>query len=260
LGREGDEMMRLRDKVAIVTGGSRGIGRAIALGLAREGAKVVINYCNNKGAAEEVVGLIREKGGTAIAVKADTSCSQEVLGMVRETLETFQTIDILVNNAGICIFKDFLEITEEEWDKVLAVNLKGYFLCSQAVARVMVERGIKGKIICISSISSIVGGSKQAHYCASKAGINLLTKSMAIALGPYGITCNAILPGTIETDINREELADPKRRDYLVERVPLKRLGLPEDVVGAVIFLASEEAAWITGSTLVIDGGTIVNY
>jgi len=251
--------MRLKDKVAVVTGGSRGIGRAIALRLGQEGAKVVVNYVSNAEAAREVVESIREAGSEAIAVQADVADARAVHRMVQTTLDTFGTIDILVNNAGICPFRDFLEISEELWDRVLDVNLKGHFLCSQAVAKVMVERGIKGRIISISSISGIVGGSQQAHYCASKGGINQLIKSMAIALGPYGITCNAILPGTVETDINKEDLADPDKRRYMINRTPLRRLGQPDDIAGAVVFLASEDASWITGSALVVDGGALVN-
>jgi L-rhamnose 1-dehydrogenase len=142
---------------------------------------------------------------------------------------------------------------------VLDVNLKGYFLVGQAVARVMVERGIRGRIIAVSSISAEFGGSSQAHYCASKAGINLLVKSMAISLGPHGITVNAVLPGTVETDINRDALADPVVRDYWSKRAPLGRLGQPEDVAGPVLFFATDDSAWCTGALLVVDGGTSVN-
>jgi len=148
---------------------------------------------------------------------------------------------------------------EAVWDEVLDVNLKGYFLCSQAVARVMVERGIRGRLIAISSISAELGGSNQAHYCASKAGINLLVKSMAIALGPHGITCNAVLPGTVETDINRQMLTDPEVCAYWSTRTPLGRMGTPEDITGPVLFFASDDSNWCTGSMLVVDGGTSVN-
>ncbi len=251
--------MRLKGKVAIVTGSSRGIGRAIALRFGQEGAKVVVNYVSHDEAAQEVVRSIREAGSEAIAVKADVSDPKAVAFLVESTLNAFGTIDILVNNAGICPFKDFLAISEELWDRVLDVNLKGYFLCSQAVAKVMVERGIKGRIINIGSISSLGGGSQQAHYCAAKGGINSLTKSMAIALGPYGITCNAILPGTVETDINKEDLSNPEKREYMVNRTPLRRLGKPEDIAGPAVFFASEDSDYVTGATLVVDGGFLVN-
>ncbi len=252
-------MKRLQGKNAIVTGSSRGIGRAIAIRLAQEGANVVVNYASNAQAAHEVADIIRQQGVRALVYKADVSKAQEVQAMVKAALDEFEAIHILVNNAGICPFEDFLNISEELWDRVLAVNLKGCFLCSQAVAKSMIERGVKGRIINISSISSLVGGSRQAHYCASKAGINLLTMSMAIALGPYGITCNAVLPGTIETDVNKEDLSDPEKRAYMIRRTPLGRLGVPEDVPGAVVFLASDDADYITGSLLVVDGGMLIN-
>ncbi len=149
---------------------------------------------------------------------------------------------------------------EEVWDRALDTTLKGAFLCSQAVANSMIEKGIRGRIINIGSISSIVGGAQQAHYCSSKAGINLLTASMAISLGQYGITCNAILPGPIETDINRDDLASPEKREYFIHRTPLGRIGQPEDVAGPVIFFATDDSAWCTGSTLVCDGGILVNF
>jgi len=250
--------MLLKDKVAIVTGAGRGIGRAIAVRFGREGARVaVVNLHRDKGL--ETVRLIEEAGGQARFVPTDVSDHRQVQAMVDAVLAEWQTIDILVNNAGICPFETFLEMSEELWDRVLAVNLKGYFLCSQAVARVMVEQEVKGRIIAVSSISSEFGGSSQAHYCASKAGINLLVKSMAISLGPHGITCNAVLPGTVETDINREALADPAVRGYWSERTPLGRVGEPEDIAGPVLFFATEESAWCTGAMLVADGGASVN-
>jgi L-rhamnose 1-dehydrogenase len=250
--------MHLSGKVAIVTGAARGIGRAIALRLGQEKASVaVVDLREDEG--HETARLIEAARGQAMFVCTDVSDQSQVQAMVDTVLKQWSTIHILVNNAGICPFEDFLEISEALWDQVLDVNLKGYFLCSQAVAKVMVEQGVKGRIIAVSSISSEFGGSSQAHYCASKAGINLLVKSMAISLGPYGITCNAVLPGTVETDINRETLADPAARDYWSKRAPLGRLGQPEDVAGPVLFFASDDSAWCTGSMLVVDGGTSVN-
>ncbi len=251
--------MRLAGKAAIVTGAARGIGRAIALRLAQEGADVAIADLRDA-QGHETAQAIEALGRRGLFIHADVSNPQDVERMVQATLDAFGSIDILVNNAGICPFKPVLEISAELWDQVLATNLKGYFLCAQAVARVMIERGIRGRIINISSISSIVGGEQQAHYCASKAGINLLTKSLAIALGPHGITCNAILPGTVETDINREDLADEAKRTMLIERTPLRRLGQPEDIAGPVVFFASDDAAYCTGAMLVVDGGAIVTY
>jgi len=250
--------MRLNGKVAIVTGAARGIGRAIALRFAEEGARVaVVDVREDEGG--RTVRLIEAAGGEATFVVTDVSIAQQVQEMVETVLQRWSTVDILVNDAGICPFEGFLEMPETLWDQVLDVNLKGYFLCSQAVARVMVERGIRGRIIAISSISSEFGGSAQAHYCASKAGINLLVKSMAISLGPHGITCNAVLPGTVETDINRQMLSDPEVRAYWSTRTPLGRIGMPEDITGPVLFFASDDSNWCTGSMLVVDGGTSVN-
>jgi L-rhamnose 1-dehydrogenase len=250
--------MRLEGKVAIVTGAARGIGQAIALRFGQEGARVaIIDLRETEG--QETVRLIEAIGGQAIFVRADVSNSAQVQAMVQEVLNRWGTIDILVNDAGICPFEGFLEMPESLWDQVLDVNLKGYFLVSQAVARVMVEQGIRGRIIAVSSISAKFGGSSQAHYCASKAGINLLVKSMAISLGPHGITVNAVLPGTVETDINRDALADPVAREYWSKRAPLGRLGQPEDIAGPVLFFATDDSAWCTGALLVADGGTSVN-
>jgi L-rhamnose 1-dehydrogenase len=250
--------MRLKSKIAIVTGATRGIGRAIAVRLGQEGACIaVVGRDEDKGG--ETVRLIEAAGSQALFVRADVSDGAQVQAMVDAVVQRWGRVDILVNNAAICPFMGFLEMPESVWEQVLDVNLKGYFLCSQAVAREMVAQGIKGRIIAVSSISAEFGGSQQAHYCASKAGINLLIKSMAISLGPYGITCNAVLPGTVETDINRDVLADPLVRDYWSQRAPLGRIGQPEDVAGPVLFFASDDSAWCTGSLLVVDGGTSVN-
>ncbi len=250
--------MRLQGKVAIVTGAARGIGRAIALRFAREGARVAIVDLRESEAAA-TVDAIGQAGGAALFVKADVSSGEQVHAMIDAVVARWGTIDILVNDAGICPFETFLDMPEALWDRVLDTNLKGYFLCSQAVARVMVSQGVRGRIIAISSISAEFGGSSQAHYCASKAGINLLVKSMAISLGPHGITCNAVLPGTVETDINRQALADPATRAYWSGRAPLGRLGQPEDIAGPALFFATEDSAWCTGALLVVDGGTSVN-
>ena len=251
--------MRFKDKVVIVTGAARGIGRAIAEGFTREGARVVIADVRRE-EGEGTAARLAELGGQGLFIQTDTSRKADVDAMVQRTVDEFGRIDVLVNDAGICPFEDFLTMSEELWDRVLDVNLKGYFLCSQAVARVMVAKGIRGRIVHVSSISAIVGGAQQAHYCASKAGINLLSASMAIALGPYGITSNCVLPGPILTDINREDLSNPEKVAYFQKRTPIKGIGDPEDVVGPVLFYASDEAAYCTGSTLVVDGGILVNF
>jgi L-rhamnose 1-dehydrogenase len=251
--------MRLNNKTAIVTGASRGIGRAIAIGFAKEGAKVVVASNEPPEVGNQVVNEIVGAGGQAIYVVCDVSDQNQVNRMVEEAVARFGQIDILVNNAGICPFHEFLTMPLELWERVTNVNQKGTFLCSQAVANHMVERGIKGRIVSTSSIGAWVGGSTQVHYCPTKAAIENMMKSMAVALGPYGITCNSVLPGAIETDINREDLADPVKREYFINRTPLRRLGQPEDLVGAYLFFASDESYFVTGSSLLVDGGMFVN-
>ena len=250
--------MRLANKVAIVTGAARGIGRAIARRLGQEGARVaVVDLREQEGT--ETVRLIEAEGGSAMFIHTDVSNNNQVQAMVDTVVEQWDTIDILVNNAGICPFEDFLQLTETLWDQVLAINLKGYFLCAQAVAKVMIQQQVKGRIIAVSSISSEFGDNTQAHYCASKAGVNLLVKSMAISLGPHGITCNAVLPGAVETDLNRHIMADPATREQWSKRAALGRLGQPEDIAGPVLFFASDDSNWCNGSMLVVDGGTSVS-
>jgi L-rhamnose 1-dehydrogenase len=260
--------MDLTAKVALVTGGSRGIGRAICLGLAEAGATVAVNYHqpelpefgrDNVVDALEVVETIEVAGGKATAVEADVADRVAVERMIAETVERLGGLDILVNNAGICPFHDFLDMPEELWDRVQAVNLKGPFLCSQAAANQMVSQGRGGRIISISSISALVGGALQTHYTPTKAGVLSLMQSLAIVLGPHGITCNSILPGAIATDINQEDLSDPEKRAYLERRIPVGRLGEPDDIAGPVVFLASEAARYVNGAALLVDGGLFVN-
>jgi L-rhamnose 1-dehydrogenase len=250
---------RLRSKIAIVTGGSRGIGRGICLGLAAAGADIAVNCRDSVDEAEEVVERVRELGCRVLAVQANVADRGEVNEMFAAVCRDFGGVDILVNNAGICPFHDFLTMPETLWDEVQEVNLKGTFLCSQAAARIMVEQARGGRIISISSISALVGGGMQTHYTPSKAGQRSLMQSLAIALGPYGITCNSVLPGTILTDINIEDLSDPQKRDYMQKRIPVGRLGQPDDVAGPVVFLASEEARYVNGAEILVDGGLFVN-
>lgn len=247
--------MRLKDKVAIVTGGSRGIGRAIALKMAAEGAKVVVNYVSNDAAANEAVEMIRNSGAEAMAFKANVGSKADVEAMAKAVVEEYGRIDALVNNAGVAAFIDFFETTEEDWDWHQNTNCKGIFLASQAVAREMVKTG-GGRIVNVTSISGEKATNPlQVAYCASKGGANMLTKIMALALAPYNITVNAVLPGTIETDINRDILNQPGARDSIVEATPLRSLGEPEDIAGAVVLLASDESKWTTGTFIVVDGG-----
>lgn len=247
--------MRLDGKRVIVTGGSRGIGRGIALAMAREGAKVAINYTANEAAAKAVVDLIESDGGTAIAVKADVASKADADAMISKVENEFGGIDVLVNNAGVCHFLDFFEVTEEEWDFHQDINCKGIFLCSQAAARVMRTQG-GGRIVNVTSISGEKAtNAGQVPYCASKGGANMLTQIMAVALAPYGITVNAVLPGTIETDINRDILAADGVEQSIVCNTPLGCLGQPEHVAEAVIYFASNASGWTTGALLAVDGG-----
>lgn len=259
---------RLAGKVAIVTGASRGIGRGVAIGLAREGADVAVNYHepavpefehDNAADAREVVDQVEQHGGRGIAIVADVSDKAAVTAMMARVVGAFGKLDILVNNAGICPFHDFLDMPEELWDRVQSVNLKGTFLCSQAAANLMVEQGQGGRIISMSSISALVGGGTQVHYTPTKAGIHSLMQSMAISLGPHQITCNSVLPGAILTDINREDLTDEQKFAYFRARIPLGRTGEPDDLAGPVAFLASDDARYVTGASLLVDGGMFVN-
>ena len=250
-------MFNLSGKSALVTGASRGIGRGIALSLARQGAEVAINYRSSKEEAEEVQGEIEKLGRRSIIVQADVSQKEAVEKMVAEVKKAFGKIDILVNNAGIAIFKPFDQLTEEDWDKTLAVNLKSQFLCAKAVAPLMKERG-SGRIINLASIASGgvgVGFLNLAHYCASKGGVVALTEELAMELSPLGINVNAVAPGIIDTDMTAGFKKDPQIMTALMARILKKRLGRPEDIGAAVAFLSSDEADYITGTVLYVDGG-----
>ncbi len=258
--------MRLKDKVVIITGGSRGIGRAACLRFAQEGAKVVVNYAaaadqgDISSTADEVVKEIVKSGGQAVAYDADVANKDQVEKMVEFTIEKLGRLDILIANAGICPFEEFLDIDEPLLDLVTNVNQKGAFFCAQAAMRKMIELKIKGRLIFTSSVSSIFGGELQTHYCSTKGAINQLMKSIAIAAGKYGITANAVLPGTVITDINRKELeADSKLLKYFIKRTPIGRLATPEDIAAAMLFFASDDSAAVSGATLVVDGGMSVN-
>jgi len=250
--------MSLEGKVALVTGGSRGIGKACCVKLAKEGADVIVNYYNSPKKAGEVVERIKTFGRKAISIKADMGNVKEVLTMFDKSLEEFKRIDILVNNAAVCKFSKLFDITEKLWDKTQNTNIKGHFFLSQTVAKQMIDKKIKGRIITISSISAWVGELEQAHYCTTKAAGSNLMKSLAVILGPYGITCNAVLPGIIETDMTRKELSDPEYHKMIVGQIPAGEVGQPEDVAAAVAFFATDEAKYINGADLLVDGGTFV--
>ncbi|NLL52824.1 MAG: 3-oxoacyl-[acyl-carrier-protein] reductase [Peptococcaceae bacterium] len=241
-----------KNKTALVTGASRGIGRAIALALAEEGAAIVINYVNNRSLAEEVVREIEESGGKALAVCADVSNFEEAGALVGKAKELFGSVDILVNNAGVTKDGLIMRMTEEDFDRVLEVNLKGAFNCCRHVVPLMVKQR-SGRIINITSIVGLVGNAGQANYAASKAGLIGLTKSLAKEIGSRGITVNAVAPGFIETDMTSG--LNEKMKEDAKENIALKKLGTPVDIANAVCFLASEKAAYITGQVISVDGG-----
>jgi len=247
--------MRLEGKVALITGSGSGIGRATAERFAREGARVVVNDLHRE-RAEETVRRIQTAGGVALAIVADVSQSAAVSAMVAHALGVYGQIDVLVNNAGAAEGDDVRAIDEATWDWNLAVVLKSAYLCSRAVLPQMIERR-SGAIVNISSVNGLVGLGEEA-YSAAKAGINVLTKNMAVKYGRYGIRVNAICPGTVRTPIWGPRLEkDPEIFERLAMWYPLGRVGEPEDIANAALFLASEEASWITGALLVVDGGLL---
>ncbi|MBZ9569773.1 SDR family oxidoreductase [Patescibacteria group bacterium] len=248
--------MDLKDKVAIITGARRGMGRTHALVLAKAGAKVVVSDISEKD-CQKVVEEIKKGGGQALAIKCDVSKKEEVDEMVKKTVEEFGKVDILVNNAGIAQFKPFLELTEEEWDRTLDINLKGYFLCAQAAAKEMAKQK-SGVIINIASVAmgqQGIGFPNIVHYCASKGGIAAMTEALAVELAPHNIRVNTIAPGMIETPMIDPIKKDLKTMEAMLARLPMRRVGKPEEVSNLVLFLASEASSYITGSTVVIDGG-----
>jgi NAD(P)-dependent dehydrogenase (short-subunit alcohol dehydrogenase family) len=251
------QMWDLNNTNCLVTGSSRGIGRAIAVDLAACGASVAINYVSNQKAADEVVNEITDRGGKAFAVKADASDKKQVCDLFEKVADKFEKLDVLVNNAGVLSRYDFVDIPEAEWDRLMNVNLKGYFLCGQQAARIMIRQG-QGRIINISSISQVIPGRQRVHYCASKGGIQMLTKGMALELADHNITVNAVAPGSIHTDFTEDVLSDPAFYQSLTEKIPLSKIGRPEDISGAVLLLASKRGSYMTGQTIYVDGGYLL--
>jgi 3-oxoacyl-[acyl-carrier protein] reductase len=246
--------MRLENKIALVTGSSRGVGRAVALGFAGEGADVVINYTSNVKAANEVVDAIKQKGCKAIALKADVARKEEVENLVEQAVKAFGRIDVLVNNAGFTRPSMMLKMTEEQWDQVVDIHLKGAFLCSQAVGNHMKEQQ-SGKIINVTSVAGLVGTVGQVNYSAAKGGIISLTKSMARELARYGVCVNVISLGIVATDMTEKIRTDEKLKEIYMKRILLKRFAEPDDISPAFAFLASDESSYITGQLLCVDGG-----
>nr|WP_300309395.1 glucose 1-dehydrogenase [Halomonas sp.] len=254
--------MLLDDKSVVITGASRGIGRAAALECARQGANVVIGYsgsASSKSQVDELIRDIEQLGRSAVAVGAPAEDAETGDKLVAAAVEHFGGVDVFVNNAGICPFHSFLDMPRETYLKTVDTNLNGAYFAVQAAARQMQRQGRGGAIIAVSSISALVGGGMQTHYTPTKAGLLSLMQSCAVALGPYGIRCNAVLPGTIETDINKDDLSDSEKRRYMEQRTPLGRLGNPEDLAGPIVFLASDMARYVTGASLLVDGGMYVN-
>lgn len=242
----------LEGKIAVVTGGSRGIGREIALTLAGYGATVVVNYNGSKEKAQEVVDAIKSQGKEAIAIKASVSDNKEVESMIKEVMDQFGRIDILVNNAGITKDNLMMKMTEEDFDAVIDTNLKGTFYCMKQVYRIMLKQRY-GRIINMSSVTGVIGNAGQVNYAASKAGVIGMTKSLARELGSRGITVNAVAPGFIETEMT--DVLSDKVKEEIANQIPLKRMGAVKDVAETVAFLASDKASYITGQVLHVDGG-----
>ena len=251
---------RLNGIRVLVTGSSKGIGRGIALRLAQEGADVVINYNSDPGGADEAVAEIRALGRTSVALKGNVGSVDGVRTLVAESAKALGGLDVLVNNAGIERHAPFWDVTEADFDAVLNVNLKGVFFATQAFVQHCRAAGQPGRIVNISSVHEDLAFPNFAAYCAAKGGLRMLTRTLAVELGPLGITINNIAPGAIETPINARLLNDPVKLASLKGRIPLGRLGRPEDVSGLAVFLASSESAYVTGSTYLVDGGLTVFY
>jgi glucose 1-dehydrogenase len=265
--------MKLAGKIALVTGSSGGIGQGIAIRLAKEGAKVVVNYRSNPQGAEETLNAIKATGGDCMmaegfcdndrgySIGADLGMVDDVRKLIDESIEHFGTLDILVNNAGIEKHADFWDVTEKDFEAVMNINFKGVFFATQSFVKHQISEGKRnGRIINISSVHEELPFPHFTAYCASKGALKMMTRNLSVELGALGITINNVAPGAIETPINKAILNDPSKLEPLLKNIPLGRLGQPEDVASLVAFLASDEARYITGSTMVVDGGLLWNY
>lgn len=252
--------MRLDGKVALVTGSSQGIGQAIAIRLAQAGAKIVINYRSNPAGAEDTLTQVKAAESEGLTAQADVGKIADVQQLVAKSIEHFGQLDILVNNAGLEKNADFWDVSEADYDAVMNVNLKGPFFATQAFVKHRMQVKQPGKIINISSVHEELPFPHFATYCASKGGVRMLTRNLAVELAPFEITINNVAPGAIETPINTKILNNPAQLGALIKNIPLGRLGQPEDVASMVAFLASSESGYITGTTFFVDGGLLWNY
>jgi glucose 1-dehydrogenase len=252
--------MKLEGKTVLITGGGQGIGQGIAYRLAEEGANIVIDYVGNPQSANDTVAQIQKKGRKALAVEADISSVDQIHSMMKQAVDGFGAVDVLINNAGVEKHASIWEASEHDYDLVLNINLKGAFFASQAFVQHRMGLKKPGKIINVSSVHEDLPFPHFTSYCASKGGMKMMMRNLSIELAPYGITVNNIAPGAIETPINTALLNDPAKLKALLENIPLGRLGQVNDVAGVAAFLASSDADYITGTTIVIDGGLTWNY
>lgn len=251
----------LKGKKVFVTGGSRGIGKAIAVAFAKEGADVLISFCKNRHDAIETVSTIHKFRKYANYIQVDLSKRKETQDIIGKAIKELGQIDVLVNNAGILTRQNFLNVSDKELEKIIEINLIAPFILTQNVAKEMIKKGIKGTIINIGSISSEKASNSLSHYECAKAGLLMMTKSASLALGPYGIRVNSIQPGLTETDMNNElRNTDGLKWQDKINSIPLGRVGTPQDHVGAALFLASDESSWVTGASIIIDGGRSVHF
>lgn len=255
-------MNRLQDRITLVTGSSSGIGAAVAQSMAAEGAKVIVNYARSSKGAEAVVNEIISNGGEAIAIQADVSQEDQVNSMFQQIFDKYGTIDILVNNAGLQKDANLVDMTLGQWQKVIDVNLTGQFLCSREAAKEFIRRGVvpekscsAGVIICMSSVHEVIPWAGHCNYAASKGGVMLLMQSMAQELAPYKIRINSIAPGAIKTPINRTAWETPEAEAELLKLIPYNRVGVPEDIGKAAVWLASDDSEYVHGTTIFVDGG-----
>ncbi|MEL6501112.1 MAG: SDR family oxidoreductase [Cyanobacteria bacterium J06607_15] len=255
-------MKRLQDRITLVTGSSSGIGAAVAKCMAAEGAKVIVNYARSSQGAEATVAEIKDSGGEAIAIQADVSQEDQVESMFGQIFDQYGTIDVLVSNAGLQQDANLVDMTLDQWNKVINVNLTGQFLCAREAAKEFIRRGVvpekscaAGNIICMSSVHEVIPWAGHCNYAASKGGVMLLMKSMAQELAPYKIRVNSIAPGAIKTPINSDAWDTPEAEAELLKLIPYNRVGIPEDIGKAAVWLAADESEYVQGSTIYVDGG-----